>query len=127
MADPIQAARPVGRPRIHEADPEYYTAESIAARRAYQAQYKDQNKDAIKLYYKTWREAHRDQTRAYNRAWVQRKKQGLQGPAPPGLPPAANAPQGLQGPAPPGLPLEEPAVYVFPPGPLFAEVLAPLV
>ena len=126
MADPIQAARPVGRPRIHEADPEYYTAESIAARRAYQAQYKDQNKDAIKLYYKTWREAHRDQTRAYNRAWVQRKKaanaqQGLQGPAPPGhplpgLPPAANAP-----------PVEaEPAVYVFPPGPLFAEVLAPL-
>ena len=104
MADPIQAARPVGRPRIHQADPEYYTAESIAARRAYQAQYKDQNKDAIKLYYKTWREAHRDQTRAYNRAWVQRKK-------------AANAP-----------PIEaEPAVYVFPPGPLFAEVLAPLV
>ena len=74
MADPIQAARPVGRPRIHQADPEYYTAESIAARRAYQAQYKDQNKDAIKLYYKTWREAHRDQTRAYNRAWVQRKR-----------------------------------------------------
>ena len=110
MADPIQAARPVGRPRIHQADPEYYTAESIAARRAYQAQYKNQNKDAIKLYYKTWREAHRDQTRAYNRAWVQRKK-------------ATNAPQGLQGPAPPGLPLEEPAVYVFPPGPLFAEVL----
>ena len=74
MADPIQAARPVGRPRIHQADPDYYTAESIAARRAYQAQYKDQNKDAIKLYYKTWREAHRDQTRAYNRAWVQRKR-----------------------------------------------------
>ena len=126
MADPIQAARPVGRPRIHEADPEYYTAESIAARRAYQAQYKDQNKDAIKLYYKTWREAHRDQTRAYNRAWVQRKKQGLpqglQGPAPPGHPLP-----GLPPPANEALPVEaEPAVYVFPPGPLFAEVLAPI-
>ena len=100
MTDPIQAARPVGRPRIHQADPEYYTAESIAARRAYQTQYKDQNKAAIKQYYKTWREVHRDQTRAYNRAWVLRKR-------------AANA-----------TPVEaQPAVHVFPPGPLFAEVL----
>ena len=67
-------ARSVGRPRVHEPTQGYYDPEAVAARRAYQAQYKQNNQESIKSYYKTWREAHRDQTRAYNRAWVARKK-----------------------------------------------------
>ena len=70
----VAPARPVGRPRVHEPSPEYYTEEAVAARRAYQAHYKQNNQESIRSYYKTWREAHRDQTRAYNRAWVARKK-----------------------------------------------------
>ena len=70
----LTPARSVGRPRIHEADPGYYSEEAIVARRTYQTRYKTENREAIRSYYRAWRESHRDLTRADNRAWLARKK-----------------------------------------------------
>ena len=71
--DPIPPPRPVGRPRVKAATPEYYQGQNIIARQAYQAAYKEANKERLRDYYRDWREANKEKTREYCRVWTARK------------------------------------------------------
>ena len=93
MAD---IARPVGRPRTSPVPEGYYEPDSVAARRAYMAEYKAANSENLKAYYKAWRAANPDKHRQYSREWAardraRRAQAANQGElvAPPELPPDA--------------------------------------
>ena len=71
MAD---IARPVGRPRTSPAPDGYYEPDTVAARRAYMAAYKEANSESLKAYYKAWRAANPDKHRQYTREWAARDR-----------------------------------------------------
>ena len=68
-------AKPVGRPRTLAVPEGYYEPDTVAARRAYMAEYKAQNAASLKAYYKAWRAANQDKHRQYSREWAARARE----------------------------------------------------